>query len=135
VPLVVVNSMQQSRRDPMKTAIAKVSNARISLKHSLVLCKELKGKKLGKAMKFLEDLIAQKVSINGKYYTKAAKNFLDLLKAGEANATRKGLNPEKLFIKQIKADKGLRFYRPRSLWHLRRQRIKAVNLSLEVEER
>jgi ribosomal protein L22 len=119
----------------MKVAIAKISNARISLKHSLVLCKELKGKKLEKGKKFLENLIAQKVNIDGKYYTKAAKNFLDLLKTGEANAIQKGLNPEKLFIKQITADKGLRFYRPRSLWHLRRERIKAVNLKLELEER
>jgi large subunit ribosomal protein L22 len=119
----------------MKTAIARISNARISLKHSLVLCKKLKGKNLGKAKKFLEDLIAQKVNINGKYYTKAAKIFLDLLKTSEANATQKGLNSEKLFIKQIKADKGLRFYRPRSRWHLRRERVKAVNLKVELEER
>jgi len=135
VLLEEANSMQQNQRDPMKTAIAKISNARISFKHSLVLCKELKGKKLSKAKSFLENLISQKVNIDGKYYTNAAKNFLDLLKAAEANATKKGLNSEKLFIKQIKADRGSRFYRPRSLWHLRRQRIKAVNLSLELEER
>jgi ribosomal protein L22 len=119
----------------MKTAIARISNARISLKNSLLLCKELKGKRLGKARRFLEDLIAQKANIDGKYYTKTAKNFLELLRAAEANAMKKGLNSERLFIRQIKADKGLRFYRPRSLWHLRRQRIKAVNLTLEVEER
>ncbi|MEM5773226.1 MAG: uL22 family ribosomal protein [Candidatus Aenigmatarchaeota archaeon] len=119
----------------MKTARAKISNARISLKHALVLCKELKGKKLEKARKFLENLISEKVSINGKYYTKAAGIFLELLKSAEANAAQKGLATEKLFIKNIKADKGLRFYRPRSLWHLRRQRIKAVNLTVEVGER
>ena len=129
------NSTQQNQRDPMRTAVAKITNARISLKHSLVLCKKLKGKRLDKAKKFLEDLIAQKVNINGKYYTKTAKNLLDLLKTSEANATQKGLNPEKLFIKQIKADKGLRFYRPRTRWHLRRERIKAVNLKVELEER
>ena len=127
--------MQQNRRDLMKAVVAKISNARISLKHSLVLCKKLKGKRLDKAKKFLEDLITQKVNINGKYYTKASKIFLDLLKSSEANATQKGLNSEKLFIKQIKADKGLRFYRPRTRWHLRRERVKAVNLKVELEER
>jgi large subunit ribosomal protein L22 len=127
--------MQQNQRDDMKKVVAKISNARISLKHSLVLCRELKGKNLQKAKKFLEDLIAQKTNIKGKYYTKAAKNFLDLLKTSEANATQKGLNKEKLFIKQIKADKGLRFRRPRTLWHLRGERIKAVNLEVELEER
>lgn len=119
----------------MKTATSKVSNAKISFKHSLVLCKELKGKKLDKARKFLEELAAGKVSIDGKYYTKAVKTFLDLLKTVEANAKQKGLKTERLFIKNIKSDKGLRFYRPRSLWHLRGQRTKAVNLTIEVEER
>jgi len=119
----------------MKTAISKISNARISLKHALVLCKKLKGKKVGKVEKFLEDLIAKKVDIDGKYYTNAAKKFLELVKAAKANARQKGLNEEKLFIKEIKADKGVRYYRPRSLWHLRGQRIKAVHLTLEVEER
>ncbi|MEM5870062.1 MAG: uL22 family ribosomal protein [Candidatus Aenigmatarchaeota archaeon] len=119
----------------MKTAISKLPNARISLKHSLVLCKKLKGKKLNKAKTFLENLVAGKVSINGKYYTKAVKTFLELLKNVEANAKQKGLNADKLFIKNIKADKGVSFYRPRSLWHLRGQRAKSVNLTVEVEER
>ncbi|MEM5829626.1 MAG: uL22 family ribosomal protein [Candidatus Aenigmatarchaeota archaeon] len=119
----------------MKTATAKISNARISLKHSLVLCKSLKRKKLEKAKKFLEDLLSKKINIKGKYYTKAANKFLELLKTAEANARQKGLNPGRLFLKEIKADKGLRFYRPRSLWHLRRQRRKAVNLTVELEER
>lgn len=118
----------------MKTAISKISNARVSLKHSLILCKKLKGKKLEKARVFLEDLVKRKTSIEGKYYQKAATTFLELLRTAEANARQKGLNLEKLFIKQIKADKGLRFPRPRSLWHLRRQRVKAVNLTVEVGE-
>ncbi|MEM5853050.1 MAG: uL22 family ribosomal protein [Candidatus Aenigmatarchaeota archaeon] len=119
----------------MKIAKAKISNARISLKHSLVLCKHLKGKKLEKAKKFLQDLVEEKTDIEGKHYTKTSKIFLELLKSVEANATQKGLNAEKLFIKNLKVDKGLRFYRPRSLWHLRRQRAKSVHVSVEVEER
>jgi large subunit ribosomal protein L22 len=119
----------------MKKASSKLSGARISLKHSLVLCKELKGKKIDRARKFLEDLLARKINLDGKFYTKAASKFLEMLKTVEANARQKNLNPERLFIKKIKADKGLRFYRPRSLWHLRRQRAKAVNLMIEVEER
>jgi large subunit ribosomal protein L22 len=119
----------------MKTSSSKLRNARISLKHSLILCKKLKGKKLMKAVKFLENLAARKVSIDGKYYTKAVNHFLEFLKTAQADAKQKGLDLERVFIKQIKADKGLRFYRPRSLWHLRRQRVKSVNLSVELEER
>lgn len=116
-------------------ALSKISNARISLKHSSVLCKKLKEKKLEKARRFLEDLTSGKVSIDGKYYPKAAGKFLELLRTAEANARQRGLNLERLFISQIKADKGLRSYRPRSLWHLRRQRVKSVNLTVELEER
>jgi len=119
----------------MKTASSKFSGARISLKHSLVLCKELRGKKLDRARLFLEGLVSEKRSIAGKYYPKAAGRFLEMLKTVEANARQKNLNPEKLFIKKIKADKGLRFYRPRSLWHLRRERARSSNLVIEVEER
>jgi len=119
----------------MKTASSKISGARVSLKHAVVLCKELKGMKFGKARTFLEDLIKAKKNIDGKYYSGAAKNFLEMFKSMEANVKQKNLNVDKLFIKKIKADKGLVFYRPRSLWHLRGQKGKSVNLMIEVEER
>jgi len=119
----------------MKTASSKLFGARISLKHSLVLCKELKGKKLEKARKFLQDLQERKTSIKGKYYTKASEKFLEMFKTLEANAKQKGLNIERIYIKRIKADKGLGVYRPRSLWHLRRQKARSSNITIEVEER
>jgi len=119
----------------MKTASSKIFGARISLKHAVVLCKELRGMKFGKARAFLEDLAKEKKNIDGKYYLGAAKKFLEMFKSMEANVKQKNLNVDKLFIKKIKADNALSFYRPRSLWHLRGQRGKSVNLIIEVEER
>jgi ribosomal protein L22 len=119
----------------MKTAKAKIIGAKISMKHSLVLCKHLRGMSLKKATQFLEDLIAMKKNIDGKYYTNASKKFLELLKSVEANAKVKGLNVEKLFIKTIKAENGRRAWRPRSRWILRGQKMKSVNLTVEVGER
>lgn len=119
----------------MKTAVAKETSARVSLKHSLVLCKQIKGKKLEKARKLLEDLVKQKRSLDGKYYTKAAKKFLDILKAAGANAKNKNLTVEKLFIKNATANKGEAFLRPRTRWHLRGRRAKSTNIEIIVEER
>jgi large subunit ribosomal protein L22 len=118
----------------MKTASSKIFGAKISLKHSLALCKELRGKKVDKARKFLEDLIARKRTVNHKYYPKAAGKFLELINTVEANARQKNLNTEKLCIRKIEVGKGVAFYRPRSLWHLRGQRSKSVNLTIEVGE-
>lgn len=77
----------------------------------------------------------QESDIDGKYYLKAAGKFLEVLRTVEANARQKNINPERLFIKKVQADKGLVFPRPRSLWHLRGQRASSVNLAIEVEER
>jgi large subunit ribosomal protein L22 len=119
----------------MKTALAYVKNARISLKHSVVICKELKGKKLENAKNFLKNLIEKKISLNGKYHTNAAKKILEALESAGANAKQKGLAEEKLFIKNIKADKGFIFVRPRSRWNLRGRKVKSTNLFVEIGER
>lgn len=119
----------------MKTALAKETSAKISLKHSLVLCKQIKGKKLEKARQLLEDLVNRKRSLDGKYYTKAAKKFLDILKTAGANAKSKNLAVEKLFIKNVTADKGEASLRPRTRWHLRGRRAKSTNIAITVEER
>jgi len=119
----------------MTKTSTKLFGVRISPKHSLVLSKELKGKNIKKARGILEDLIKGKKSIEGRYYTNAAKKFLSALNALEANARVKNLNIEKLFIKNIKRDKASKFMRPRSLWHLRGQERRSINLVIEAEER
>jgi ribosomal protein L22 len=100
-----------------------------------VLCDELRGKRLDKAKQLLEDLIAQKRSLNGKYYTKAARTILQVLKDAEANARVKGLGLERLFVKQAKADKGYRLITPKSRWRFRRRGAKVTHLEIILEER
>lgn len=114
---------------------AKLEDARISLKHSVAICKELKGKNLSKAKKFLEDLINRKISLEGSYYTNAAKRILELLSSAEANARFKGLAAEKLFVKAAKADKGFSFVKPKSRWRFRGRRAKAATVAITLEER
>ncbi|MGC8993560.1 MAG: uL22 family ribosomal protein [Candidatus Aenigmatarchaeota archaeon] len=118
----------------MKIAIARTRNSRISLKHAITISKFLKGKKLERAKKFLENVLMQKESYDGKYYTNATKEFISLLKAAEANAKKKGLNLEKLFIKVIKADKGETMYLPKRAKFVPR-RAKTTHLTVILEER
>jgi ribosomal protein L22 len=119
----------------MKTASAKMERARISLKHSLAIIGELKGKKLEAAKRFLEDLLDKKISLGKKYHPTAAKQILEILESAEANAKQKEMNSEKLFIRKIKADKGFTFMRPRTRIHLRGRKVKSTTLFVELGER
>lgn len=119
----------------MGIATAKVSNARISFKKTLVLCRKLKGIKLDKAKKLLEDLIDKKMHIDGKFFTNASKKILELLKSAEANAKQKNLNMERLFVKIAKVDKGEKFIRPKSRFKFRGREAKSTNIEIVLEER
>ncbi|MBI5872239.1 hypothetical protein HZB88_04105, partial [archaeon] len=96
----------------MKKATARFDDARVSFKQSLILCKEIKGKSLAKAKTFLQNLVDQKVSLNGKYYPTTAEKFLEILKNVESNTKQKGLVLEKTFVKTAKADAGEAFVKP-----------------------
>lgn len=119
----------------MKIAIAKENNARISLKNSLILCKVIRRKKVDKAKRLLEDLIASKRSLKGKYYTKTSKKILEILKTAEANAKKKNLDTAKLWVKNATSNKGRTFILPKSRWGMRGRRAKSTNIEITVEER
>lgn len=119
----------------MTSASARLDDARISLKHSVAVCKEIRNKKLEWAKNFLENLIDKKISLEGKYHTNAAKQILKILESAEANARVKNLNPGKLFVKSAKADKGEVFVKPKSRWRFRGRKAKVTRIEIELEER
>lgn len=119
----------------MKEAKAKIKNAKVSFKSSIILCRKLKGMKIEKAKKFLEDLINKKTNLKGKYYTNTAKKILEVLKNAESNAIAKNFDLEKTFVKIAKADKGEKFIRPRSRWRFRGTEAKSTHLTILLEER
>jgi ribosomal protein L22 len=114
---------------------SKLSDARISFKSSLILSRELKGKRVGSAKQFLDGLINQTTNIDGKHYTTVAKTFLQLLKSAEANARQKNLDTEKLFVKIAKTDKARKFVRPKSRFKFRGREAKTANIEIVLEER
>jgi ribosomal protein L22 len=118
-----------------KTGSAKSENARISLKSSRILCRELKGKKVSKAKAQLQGMVDGKRDLKGKYYTNTAKKILEVLINAEANAKAKAMNEERLFIGVIKSDKGRTYTRPRSRSGRRGERAKMTHLEIILEER
>lgn len=112
-----------------KIAKAFKSNARVSLKYSTELCREIKGKKVEKVEKLLQDIVEKKRFLplrryrlemghrkgkavsktkSGKYPIKLCKVWLDLLNSVKANADYKGLNSENLIILHCFASQGFR---------------------------
>lgn len=109
--------------EPAKSVRASLREIDVSTKWSRELCQAIKGMKLDKAKKLLEDVIAKKKMIPyrryrklrvhhsetrgpGGYPIKVAKHVLKLLESLEANAEFKGLDTEKLFITHAAAHKG-----------------------------
>jgi len=119
----------------MKIATAKETTAPISFKHSRIICKEIKGKKVDKVKRILEDILNNKRSIDGKYYTKTVEKILDIIKSAEANAKQKNLAVDRLFIKNATADKGEANYRAKTRWNLRGRQQKSSNITIILEEK
>ena len=118
-----------------KTATTRATEARISLKHSVIICKALKGKRLEKAIDLLEGMSMGKLDLDGKYYTSASKKLLEMLNAAGANAAQKGMDSTKLFVAAAKPNKGRGFMRPRSRAKLRGRYAKSTNIEIILEER
>ena len=119
---------------PAKTVSASETNARVSRKDSLIIAKELRGKRADLARQLLVDLVSKSRSLKGKYYTNSSKKLLEVLDSAIANSIQKNMDIEKLFVKSIKADKGRVFMRPRSRTKRRGEQIKAANILVVLEQ-
>lgn len=125
--------MEKYAYNPDKKKSVRVSgrDLRISTKSSVKVCREITGMNLVKGRRLLRDIVSQKESLDGKYYTKISKNLLDLLDSAENNAEVKGMEPGKMII-HATAHKGFRFSRNRR-FKLVRQKRKATNIQLILE--
>ena len=102
-------------------AIARVLNIPVSTKHSIELSRELRYKTTAYAKKYLEEVMSLRRAVpfrrfarnvghkpgmgSGRFPKKAAKEMLYLIKAVEANALVKGLNPGNLKITKLIANR------------------------------
>ena len=125
-----------------KFASARIKQARISFKESIVLTRNIRGKKLSAAKKWLENLVAEKINVEGRGQAKTGKKFpmtsrkfLEAIQSLEANAKVKNMNVEKLFLMKAHANAGETFYRPKSRFKFRGRKAKSTNLTLVAAER
>ena len=125
-------------------ALVKGNGLNISTKMSIMICEEIRGKKVQHAKKILEDAISMKKPIAfrrfhkhlshktgmgpARYPVSASKQILNLLRTLESNAENKGLNKDKLKITHAVANFAER------RWHTGRQRrTKIKNTHLEIK--
>ncbi|MBI4174518.1 MAG: hypothetical protein HY517_02635 [Candidatus Aenigmarchaeota archaeon] len=111
--------MSKEKTSPGQTFVPKHNYARafgtgmrISQKSASLVCRAIKNKPLTRAKRLLEDLKAERRSLEGKYYSKAVKAMLSLLNSCEKNAEFKGLDADRLFV-HASAHKGANIRRRR----------------------
>ena len=108
--------------DPETSARAIGREMSISPKHSIVICRHIKGWPLERAKTFLQDVIAKKAAVPdtrygnsghrrgkvgpGRYPEKAARHILKVLEGAEANAEYKGLVIDDMYIAHSAAHRG-----------------------------
>jgi len=109
----------------------------ISYKHALVIARKINRKGLPSVKKFLDGIVAKKISINGKYYTNACKEIINLIKSVESNATAKNLDPLEMIL-FISVNKGPTMYRSRRKREhglkLRRTNVQAILKPIKSEK-
>ena len=118
-----------------KSIAARAWDAGVSLKSSKTVCDAIRGRKLDKAVKLLENMVAEKRSIRGRYYTKTSEKFIELLKNAESNARIVGMDAAKLHVYVARASKGRTFYRPRSRLGRTGEKAKLSNIEIIVGEK
>ncbi len=119
-----------------KAAKAMGRDMNVSFKDMVVVADAIRGKKIGDAIRLMEEVIALKQPIPyrryqrgvghrkgtqvkiGKYPKKAAGHALDVLKNLQANAEYQGLDVERLKLTHVQAQKGFARIRrkPKGRW-------------------
>jgi large subunit ribosomal protein L22 len=141
--------------NPDTTARSQAVEVDMSPKHSVEICREIRGMELQKAKDYLQDVIDMRRPLPfkrhnkkvghrkgkgfgpGRYPQKAAGVFLKVLQDCESNAEYSGLNTDALFIKHIAAHRGRVYkgWRPRAHGRATDWDNHTVNVELILEER
>jgi len=119
--------------DPKTSVKVYGRSLNVSHKSSQIVCRKITGMNLEKAKKLLDNIVSQKHSLDGRYYTNTSTEILSLLKSAESNAETKGLDTSRLLI-HASSHKGFKFMRPRRL-KMRGTQKKITNIQMVLVER
>lgn len=154
---MVKKNYQVELQDNKKAAKAFLSNQRVSLKFSNELCREIRGKPLARAQRFLKNIIEHKeflplrkynkkvahrrgesksYSKSGRFPERVCYGFLKLLGLVKANADFKGLDSENLVVVHAFASQGFKrySYQPKGKIAGKRKMRKATHIEVIVKE-
>ena len=139
--------------DPESTSKANASELHISFKKTREICHHIQGMKLTQAQAFLNDVVVLKKAVpfkrhtdgsghkkgpmaNGKYPVNASIEVLKVLKNAESNAEYKGLEPSRMVIKNIHANRGrvIRGFFPRARGRASPKNTTTVNIEVILSE-
>lgn len=120
-----INYCTENVIDPETTARAMAYELHISPKHAYEVCKAIKGKKVGAAEAYLEDVLVKKVAVPfkrykkkvghrkglnkwyaGRYPVRASAAILKLLRDAKGSAEYKGLDPDIMRVWHAATKKG-----------------------------
>ncbi|MCK5023148.1 MAG: hypothetical protein KAS04_03170 [Candidatus Aenigmarchaeota archaeon] len=119
--------------NPKKSAKCYGKALRISTKSSVIVCRKVSGMNLQKGKRLLQDIVDEKRSIDGKFYTNTTKSILEIIKSAEANAEFKGLDSSRMII-FASAHTGFTFMRPRRM-KMRRTQRKMTNIQVVLQQK
>ncbi len=144
------------KEDTENTAKAMGKELRISPKHSVEICKFIKGKQVDVAKRMLTEVIELKRHVPmkrhnkkvghrkgkfkwdaGRFPKKAASHILKIIESAEANAVYKGLDQDRLFIKYAATHRGrvIRGFKPRAYGRATPWNTSTTNVEIVLEER
>ncbi len=123
----------------------------IPFKQAVVVCDQLRGLKVAKAKQLLENVISLKKPVPfpkfntgvghrkgkagiGKYPKKTSQEILKILRNLETNSEYKGLDPEKLKIIHIQAQRGLSRQRRKPRGRYQVWETQLVNIQVMAKE-
>lgn len=146
---------KETKKQPVKKikkefAVVNADNARISTVYAIEICRFLKGKRIGDAIRDLEDVIAKKkyvpmrgeyghkhgkgkfASGAGKYPVNASKEFIVLLKslAGNANAN----DMDEPYVAEAIANNAQRPRGRFGKWERKRCHVKLIAKEMKIKE-
>jgi len=110
-------------------------DAAVSLKNSKIVANAIRGRKVDSAVRLLEDMMDEKRNIRGRFYTKTAEKFIELLKNAQSNAKVVGMDDARLHVYVARASKGRTFFRPRSKVGRSGEKAKLSNIEIVVGEK
>ena len=151
--MVKQNYQSEITGDEKKVSKAILKNTRASLKYATEFARELKNKPIKKSEAFLNDILEKKRYLplrkynrkvahrpgksesgvkSGRYPSGTTKVFLELLQNLKANADYKGLDSDKLIIKNVFASEGFRRMSYQSQGRISGKRRKKKSIHLEA---